>query len=105
MRPILNTFAGEMSHMSDDLQDYWSTRAGITLFAVIALLIGWDVITDYREGANFGHMAIELCKKSRWSQSLGFLIIFYQFYQVNCQEIERQKPLGKSKIKIEILNH
>jgi DNA-binding CsgD family transcriptional regulator len=60
MCPILNTFAGEISHMSDDLQDYWSTRAGIALFAVIALLIGWDVITDYREGANFGHMAIEL---------------------------------------------
>ena len=46
--------------MSDDLQDYWSTRAGIIFFAVITLLIGWDVITDYREGANFWHMAIEI---------------------------------------------
>jgi DNA-binding CsgD family transcriptional regulator len=46
--------------MSDDLRDYWSTRTGITLFAVIALLIGWDVIADYSESANWGHMAIEL---------------------------------------------
>lgn len=46
--------------MSDDVQDYWSTRAAIMLFAVIALLIGWDVIADYSEGASWGHMAIEL---------------------------------------------
>ena len=30
------------------------------LFAIIALLIGWDVIADYKEGANWAHMAIEL---------------------------------------------
>ena len=46
--------------MSDDLQDYWPTRAGIIFFAAIALLIGWDVVTDYREGANFWHMTIEI---------------------------------------------
>ncbi|MEZ5502880.1 MAG: LuxR C-terminal-related transcriptional regulator [Halioglobus sp.] len=30
------------------------------LFAVIALLIGWDVIADFKEGADWEHMAIEL---------------------------------------------
>ena len=46
--------------MSDDLQDSGSARAAILLFAIIVILIGWDVIADYREGANWGHMAIEL---------------------------------------------
>ena len=46
--------------MSDDLEGDGSTRAAITLFAVIALLIGWDVIADYSESASWGHMAIEL---------------------------------------------
>ena len=46
--------------MSDDVQDYWSSRAAIILFAVIVVLIGWDVAADYQEGANWGHMAIEV---------------------------------------------
>lgn len=46
--------------MSDDVQDRRSTKAAIMLFAVIALLIGWDVIADYSEGANWVHMAVEL---------------------------------------------
>ena len=46
--------------MSDDIQHRRSTNAAIVLFGIIALLIGWDVIADYREGANWAHMAIEL---------------------------------------------
>lgn len=44
--------------MSNDVDD-WHTRAAILLFAIIVLLIGWDVVADYRESANFGHMAVE----------------------------------------------
>jgi DNA-binding CsgD family transcriptional regulator len=46
--------------MSNDVQDYRYTRVAILLFAIIALLIGWDVIADYRETVNFSHMAIEV---------------------------------------------
>ena len=46
--------------MSDDLTSYNSTYASIALFAIIALLIGWDVIADYRENAHWGHMVVEL---------------------------------------------
>jgi len=45
--------------MSNDVHD-WYTRAAILLFAIIALLIGWDVIADHRESVNFGHMAVEV---------------------------------------------
>ncbi|MEZ5573855.1 MAG: hypothetical protein R3E64_17850 [Halioglobus sp.] len=45
--------------MSNDVHD-WYTRAAILLFAIIAFLIGWDVVADHRERVNFGHMAIEV---------------------------------------------
>jgi DNA-binding NarL/FixJ family response regulator len=45
--------------MSNDVHD-WYTRAAIFLFTIIALLIGWDVVADYRASANFSHMAIEV---------------------------------------------
>lgn len=44
--------------MSNDLVD-WYTRAAILLFAIIVLLIGWDVLADYQERVNLSHMAIE----------------------------------------------
>lgn len=46
--------------MSDDIRDANSARAAIALFVIIALLIGADVIADYREGAGWGHIAVEL---------------------------------------------
>jgi len=46
--------------MSDDLEGDGPTRAAILLFAVIALLIGWDVVADFHGSANWGHMAVEL---------------------------------------------
>ena len=45
--------------MSNDVHHGY-TKAAILLFAIIALLIGWDVVADYRERVNFGHMAIEV---------------------------------------------
>jgi hypothetical protein len=45
--------------MSNDIHD-WYTRAAIFCFAVIVLLIAVDVVADYREGVNLGHMATEM---------------------------------------------
>jgi hypothetical protein len=45
--------------MSNDVHD-WYTRAAIFCFAVIVLLIAVDVVADYREGVNLGHMATEM---------------------------------------------
>lgn len=45
--------------MSNDVHD-WYTRAAIVFFAVIVLLIGWDVVADHQEGVNVGHMAAEV---------------------------------------------
>jgi len=45
--------------MSDDAQDRQSVLLAIALFAVIALLIGWDLRVDYREGTGRLHIAIE----------------------------------------------
>jgi len=49
--------------MSNDLDD-WYTRTAILLFAIIVLLIGWDVVADYQESVNLSHMAIEFAVMS-----------------------------------------
>tara|TARA_R110002072_G_scaffold174471_1_gene329957 strand:- start:751 stop:1275 length:525 start_codon:yes stop_codon:yes gene_type:complete len=72
--------------MSDDLQDSGPNRAVIALFAVIALLIGWDVITDYREGATWGHMAIELFVLLMAASGIVFL--WLQFRQAQSDLVQ-----------------
>jgi DNA-binding CsgD family transcriptional regulator len=47
-------------HMSDDLPDNRSIGAAIALFATIFALILWDLIRDYKEGANWFHLGVEL---------------------------------------------
>lgn len=46
--------------MSNDLDDRTGLVAAVALFAVIFVLIGWDVLIDYREGASLPHIVIEL---------------------------------------------
>ncbi len=46
--------------MTDDLYDSRDTKVAIGLFIIIALLIGGDLVADYREGASSGHLSVEL---------------------------------------------
>ena len=46
--------------MSDDVHEQRSRWIIIGLFAAIAALIGWDLIVDYGEGADWRHVGIEL---------------------------------------------
>lgn len=46
--------------MTDDLQDSRDSKVAIVLFIVILLLIGGDLLVDYREGASSGHLSLEL---------------------------------------------
>lgn len=48
------------TYMSDDVQEKHSQFFVIALFVLIAALILWDLILDYREGANWAHLGIEL---------------------------------------------
>lgn len=59
--------------MSDDIQDRRSVLAAITLFAVVALLIFWDLIIDYKEGASWEHTGIELLVLLVATGGIGFL--------------------------------
>lgn len=61
--------------MSNDLQDSGTARALIALFAVIALFIGWDVIADYKEGANWSHMAVEVFVLLVATSGIAFLLV------------------------------
>lgn len=45
--------------MSDDARNNWSTRTAIVLFAVVVVLISWDLYVDFGEGASIGHLAVE----------------------------------------------
>lgn len=45
--------------MSNDVHDGY-TKAAISFFVIIALLIGGDVVADYQASVDYGHMAIEV---------------------------------------------
>ncbi len=46
--------------MSDVIRGPGHRILGIASFALIAVLIAWDLAVDYREGADWGHLAVEL---------------------------------------------
>jgi DNA-binding CsgD family transcriptional regulator len=52
-------FTEDSVHMSDDVRNNRSTLAAIALFALVVLLIGWDLYVDYGEGASLWHLAFE----------------------------------------------
>ena len=45
--------------MSDDLREYRLRFVLIGLFALIAVLIGWDLLTDYWDGVDAWHLLVE----------------------------------------------
>lgn len=59
--------------MSDDIQEKGSLIAALLLFATIAVLICSDLILDYREGANWTHLGIELFVLLAAATGMGFL--------------------------------
>ncbi len=45
--------------MSDDVESPGVAWIGIGLFGVIFILIGWDLVADYSDGADWNHLMIE----------------------------------------------
>lgn len=45
--------------MSDDIQDHRLRLVLVGLFVLIAVLIGWDLLTDYRDGVDTEHLLVE----------------------------------------------
>lgn len=45
--------------MSDDIRDHRLRIILIGLFVLIAMLIGWDLLTDYRDGVDTPHLLVE----------------------------------------------
>jgi DNA-binding CsgD family transcriptional regulator len=45
--------------MSDDVRNNRPTLAAIGLFAMVVVLIGWDLFVDYGEGASIWHLSFE----------------------------------------------
>ncbi len=45
--------------MSDDVRNNRPTLMAIALFAVVVVLIGWDLYVDFGEGASTWHLSIE----------------------------------------------
>lgn len=46
--------------MSDDLREHRARIIIIGLFALIATLIGWDMLSDYHGGADWPHIVVEM---------------------------------------------
>ena len=46
--------------MSDDLREGRARIVIVALFGLIAALIAWDLVTDYQEGVDSRHLAVEL---------------------------------------------
>lgn len=59
--------------MTDVAFDRWSISAGIVLFETILLLIGWDLVTDYRSGTAWPHLLIEMSVLLLAVMGAGFL--------------------------------
>lgn len=59
--------------MSGDVQEKRSQLIVIALFVTIAILILWDLILDYREGASWVHVGIELAVLFAASVGAAFL--------------------------------
>ena len=45
--------------MSDDIREHRLRLVLIGLFVLIAVLIGWDLLTDYRDGVDAPHLLVE----------------------------------------------
>ncbi|MCO6442101.1 MAG: hypothetical protein J5I81_13725 [Nitrococcus mobilis] len=65
--------------MSNDLSLRGSVLAAITLFSVVALLIGVDLVTDYREGVSWAHLSVEAAVLV--AAVAGVLVLWRQLYQ------------------------
>lgn len=65
--------------MSNDLSLRSSVRAAIALFSSVAVLIVVDLLTDYREGVNWTHLAIEATVLV--AAVGGVLVLWRQLYQ------------------------
>ncbi len=65
--------------MADDSQDSRTVVAAILLFGLVALLVAWDLLIDYRKGASQVHIAIELLVLL--IATLGMAFLFYQLRQ------------------------
>lgn len=60
--------------MSDDIQDSRPVAgAAMLMFLIIAVLIGRDLINDYKEGAGWSHLGIELLVLCAAASGIGFL--------------------------------
>lgn len=59
--------------MADDMDDKRTSLAALSLFAVIAMLIFWDLLQDYSEGAGWLHIGIELTMLLAATTGIGFL--------------------------------
>ena len=46
--------------MSDDIRNNRSTKTAIALFAIVVVLIGWDLYVDFGEGVSALHLVVEL---------------------------------------------
>ena len=59
--------------MSNDLSDGRPARMAMALFFAISILIGWDIVGDYMEGAGLLHLSIELLVLMAASGGIAFL--------------------------------
>ena len=71
--------AWDQRYMSNDLSLRASVLAAIALFGAVAVLIVVDLLTDYREGVHWAHLAIEGAVLV--AAVGGVLVLWRQLYQ------------------------
>jgi len=63
--------------MTNDLHDHWAAKAAIVLFALISILVATDLVADYRQGTNWGHLLIETGVLSVATAGVVFLVVLH----------------------------
>jgi DNA-binding CsgD family transcriptional regulator len=46
--------------MSDDIRNNRSTQIAVVMFAIVVVLIAWDLVVDFGEGVGWVHITVEL---------------------------------------------
>lgn len=63
--------------MANDLYEHWAARIAVVLFATISILVGTDLVADYRQGTSWAHLLVETAVLIAAAGGVVFLVVLH----------------------------